>query len=99
LHGQHGIGMILKSRENACVAVSFPKQGNHIELLNRFVLAILLHYVQDRDFGRLFIRVRPYFPLNGRICINGHAGLACRLRAEGIRFQQCANALPEPCQP
>jgi hypothetical protein len=91
LHGQPGIGVILKSRENARVAVSFPKQGNHVELLNRFVWQYYF-YVQDRDFGRMFLRICPYFPFNSRICINGHEWLACRLRDEGIRFQQCGNA-------
>src|SRR3954452_7130110 len=37
LQGQNGIAVILKARENARVAVSFPRQGNHVELLNRFV--------------------------------------------------------------
>jgi len=90
-HGQPGIGVILKSRENARVAVSFPKQGNHVELLNRFVWQYYF-YLQDRDFGRMFLRICPYFPFNSRICINGHEWLACRLREEGIRFQQCGNA-------
>lgn len=91
LHGQPGIGVILKSRENARVAVSFPKQGNHVELLNRFVWQYYF-YIQDRDFGRMFLRICPYFPFNSRICLNGHEWLACRLRDEGIRFQQCGNA-------
>jgi hypothetical protein len=98
LHGQPGIGVILKSRENARVAVSFPKQGNHIELLNRFVWQYYF-YLQDRDFGRMFIRVCPYFPFNCRICINGHEWLACRLREEGIRFQQCGNAFRNCADP
>jgi hypothetical protein len=37
LPGQDGIAVILKSRENARVAVSYPRCGNHIELANRFV--------------------------------------------------------------
>jgi hypothetical protein len=98
LGGQPGIGVILKSRENARVAVSFPKQGNHIELLNRFVWQYYF-YIQDRDFGRMFIRVCPYFPFNSRICINGHEWLACRLRDEGIRFQQCGNAFRNCADP
>jgi hypothetical protein len=98
LRGQPGIGVILKSRENARVAVSFPKQGNHIELLNRFVWQYYF-YLQDRDFGRMFIRVCPYFPFNCRICINGHEWLACRLREEGIRFQQCGNAFRNCADP
>jgi hypothetical protein len=33
LHRQNGIAVILKSRENARVAVCFPYQGDHVELL------------------------------------------------------------------
>lgn len=98
LHGQPGIAVILKSRENARVAVSFPKQGNHVELLQRFVWQYYF-YLQDRDFGRMFLRVCPYFPFNSRICINGHEWLACRLRQEGIRFQQCGNAFRNCADP
>lgn len=98
LHGQPGIGVILKSRENARVAVSFPRQGNQIELCNRFVWQYYF-YLQDRDFGRMFIRVCPYFPFNCRVCINGHEWLACRLRDEGIRFQQCGNAFRNCADP
>lgn len=98
LHGQPGLGVILKSREQARVAVSFPKQGNHIELLPRFVWQYYF-YLQDRDFGRMFIRICPYFPFNSRICINGHEWLACRLRDEGIRFQQCGNAFRNCADP
>jgi hypothetical protein len=91
LRGQPGIAVILKSRENARVAVSFPKRGNHIELCNRFVWQYYF-YLQDADFGRMFLRICPYFPFNARLCINGHEWLACRLREEGIPFQQCGNA-------
>jgi hypothetical protein len=91
LHGQAGMAVILKARENARVAVSFPRQGDHVELLNRFVQQYDF-YLQDRDFGRMFVRVCPYFPFSVRVCLNGHEWLACRLRDEGIAFEQCANA-------
>src|SRR5512143_3203129 len=91
LQGQSGIAVILKSRENARVAVSFPREGNHVELRNRFVQQYYF-YLQDRDFGRMFVRICPYFPFSARVCLNGHEWLACRLRAEGIAFEQCANA-------
>jgi hypothetical protein len=91
LEGQAGMAVILKARENARVAVSFPRQGDHVELLNRFVQQYYF-YIQDRDFGRMFVRVCPYFPFSVRICLNGHEWLACRLREEGISFHQCANA-------
>jgi hypothetical protein len=91
LQGQAGMAVILKARENARVAVGFPRQGDHVELLNRFVPQYYF-YIQDRDFGRMFVHVCPYFPFSVRICLNGHEWLACRLRAEGIAFHQCANA-------
>src|SRR3954451_15702548 len=91
LQGQAGIAVILKARENARVAVSFPRQGDHVALLNRFVQQYDF-YLQDQDFGRMFVRVCPYFPFSARVCLNGHEWLACRLRAEGIAFERCANA-------
>jgi hypothetical protein len=91
LQGQAGIAVILKARENARVAVSFPRQGDHVELLNRFVQQYYF-YLQDQDFGRMFLRVCPYFPFSARICLNGHEWLACRLREQGIAFEPCANA-------
>jgi hypothetical protein len=91
LQGQAGMAVILKARENARVAVAFPRQGDHVELLNRFIQQYYF-YIQDRDFGRMFVRVCPYFPFSVRICLNGHEWLACRLREEGIAFHQCANA-------
>ena len=91
LRDQDGIAVILKSRENARVAVSFPRQGNHVDLCNRFVWQYYF-YLQDQDFGRMFLRICSYFPFNARICLNGHEWLACRLRREGIGFEQCGNA-------
>src|SRR5512142_2165499 len=98
LQGQNGIAVILKSRENARVAVSFPRQGNHIELCNRFVWQYYF-YLQDQDFGRMFLRICPHFPFNARICLNGHEWLACRLREQGIAFQQCGNAFRSCADP
>jgi hypothetical protein len=87
------IAVILKSRENARVAVSYPtKTGGHrIELYSRFVWQYYF-YVQDVDFGRMFLRICPYFPFNARICINGHEWLAQQLRRLGISFRKQANA-------
>src|SRR5262249_34158991 len=96
--GQHGIAVILKSRENARVAVSFPRQGNHIELCNRFVWQYYFS-IQDRDFGRMSLRICPSFPFNARLGLNGHEWLACRLRQEGIAFEQCGNAFRASADP
>jgi hypothetical protein len=89
---QPGVAVILKSRENAAVAVSHANRGQpHIEMQRRFVWQYYF-YLQDRDFGRMFLRVCPYFPFNARVCINGHEWLARRMAEEAIPFRQCGNA-------
>jgi hypothetical protein len=93
LRAEAGIAVILKSRENARVAVSFATRtgGNRIEVYSRFVWQYYF-YVRDREFGRMFLRVCPYFPFNARVCMNGHEWLACQMRREGVAFRQAANA-------
>lgn len=88
-----GIAVILKSRENARVAVSYatPTGGNRIEVYPRFVWQYYF-YLRDRDFGRMFVRLCPYFPFNARIYLNGHEWLARQMEREGIVFDQAANA-------
>lgn len=87
-----GLAVILKSREAARVAVSRATQGQpHIEMQPRFVWQYYF-YLRDNDFGRMFVRVCPYFPFNARLCLNGHQWLACHMRREGIEFRQCGNA-------
>jgi hypothetical protein len=93
LHGQPGIAVILKCREGARVAVSYPtKSGSHhLELCQRFVDQYYF-YLQDANFGPMFLRLCPYLPFNGRMVINGHDWLACQMRRENIGFRQHGNA-------
>jgi hypothetical protein len=49
-------------------------------------------YVNDRNWGRMFVRLCPYFPFSARICLNQHHRLAQRLQEQKIDFQQCSNA-------
>jgi hypothetical protein len=93
LRSPSGVAAILKSRENARVAVSYPtKTGGHrIEVYNRFVWQYYF-YVRDEQFGRMFFRICPYFPFNARICLNGHEWLAHQMRRHGISFRQEDNA-------
>jgi hypothetical protein len=93
LRSPSGIAVILKSRENARVAVSYPtKTGGHrIELYNRFVCQYYF-YIQDVDCGRMFFRICPYFPFNARVYVNGHEWLAQQMRKLGISFRKEANA-------
>lgn len=90
--GEPGVAVILKSRENARVAAARATRGMpHIEMSSRFVWQYYF-YLLDTDWGRMFLRICPYFPFNARVCVNGHEWLAVRLRAEGIGFRQYGNA-------
>ncbi|MCH7685410.1 MAG: hypothetical protein IH899_01800 [Planctomycetes bacterium] len=90
--GEPGVAVILKCRENARVAISCATAGQpHVEMAPRFVWQYYF-YLLDADWGRMFLRICPYFPFNARVCVNGHEWLAWRMRAEGIRFRQCGNA-------
>ncbi len=88
-----GIAVILKSRENARIAVSYPTTtgGNRIEVVSRFVWQYYF-YLRDSDWGRMFLRICPYFPFNARVYVNQHERLAQQLKAERISFQQAGNA-------
>ena len=95
-----GIVVILKSRENARVAVSYatPSGGNRIEVCTRFVWQYYF-YLRDQDWGRMFLRICPYFPFNARVCVNPHEHLARQLEREGIAFRQAANAFVQCAEP
>ena len=95
-----GIAVILKSRENARIAVSYPTAsgGNRIEVYTRFVWQYYF-YLRDQDWGRMFLRICPYFPFNARICVNQHEWLARRLQEEGVFFRKAANAFVQCSKP
>jgi hypothetical protein len=95
-----GIVVILKSRENARVAVSYPTPsgGNRIEVCTRFVWQYYF-YLRDQDWGRMFLRICPYFPFNARVCLNQHEHLARQLEDEGISFRKAANAFLQCSDP
>jgi hypothetical protein len=85
---------ILKAREPAriLIAIGTPKDNRwHLELKQRWVDHYNF-YINDADWGRIFVRVCPYFPFSARVCLNQHHWLARRLARKGLRFRQCANA-------
>jgi hypothetical protein len=49
-------------------------------------------YLRDKHWGRMFVRMCPYFPFPARICLNQHHWLANRMREENIDFEQTSNA-------
>ena len=86
------IVVILKGREPARYLVAIGKDDRwHLEYKRRWPDQYNF-YLRDREWGRMFVRICPYFPFSARICLNQHHWLANRLRAEGIAFRQCGNA-------
>lgn len=84
--------VILPAREPARILIAIGKDDRwHLEYAWRWVKQYNF-YLLDREWGRLFIRVCPYFPFSARICLNQHHWLAHRLQAEQISFRQCGNA-------
>jgi hypothetical protein len=100
LGSRFGIAVILKSRENARIAVSYAtaRGGNRIEVLTRFIWQYYF-YLRDEEWGRMFVRVSTYFPFNARVCVNQHEWLARQLQREGIFFRKAANAFVQCSDP
>ncbi len=84
--------VILKAREPARILVAIGKDERwHLEYKRRWVIQYNF-YLVDRDWGRMFVRLSPYFPFSARLCLNQHHWLANRLAVEGIPVRQCGNA-------
>ena len=88
------VAVILKAREPARILVAIGGENNdspHLELKQRWVNQYNF-YLNDKRWGRMFVRLCPYFPFSARVCLNQHHWLALRLREGGVDFQQCTNA-------
>jgi len=86
--------VILKAREPARILTAIGTKAEnrwHLELKQRWVDQYNF-YIEDAAWGRMFVRVCPYFPFSARVCLNQHHWLARRLEQKGIRVRQCANA-------
>jgi hypothetical protein len=86
--------VILKAREPARIMTAIgDKKANrwHLQIAERWVVQYNF-YVNDRRWGRMFVRMCPYLPFSARVCLNQHHWLANRMREAGIDFEQCSNA-------
>lgn len=86
--------VVLKAREPARImtAVGDSRTNRwHLQIANRWVVQYNF-YINDRRWGRMFVRICPYLPFSARVCLNQHHWLANRMRDEGTDFKQCANA-------
>jgi hypothetical protein len=87
--------VILKGREPARILLAIGNKQDdrwHLQFAQRWVIQYNF-YVNDRQWGRMFVRLCPYFPFSARVYLNQHHWLAHRLRTERIDFPQCANAI------
>jgi hypothetical protein len=84
---------IIKAREPVRILTAVGQQGksSHLETKLRWVNQIN-YYIQDRDFGPMFVRISPYFPFTARLCLNQHDWIAIRLRSQGIDVRQRSNS-------
>ena len=92
---------ILKAREPARImtAIGTKKENRwHLELKQRWVNQYNF-YINDSEWGRMFVRVCPYFPFSARVCLNQHHWIANRLKQKDIRFRQSTNAFSSCADP
>lgn len=85
---------ILRAREPARILIANGNKKDdrwHLQLAQRWVIQYNF-YINDARWGRMFVRVCPYFPFSARVCLNQHYWLANRMREQGIQFQLCSNA-------
>jgi hypothetical protein len=88
------VAVILKAREPARIMTAIgDRRANrwHLQIAERWVVQYNF-YVNDRRWGRMFVRMCPYLPFSARVCLNQHHWLANRMREAGVDFQQCSNA-------
>jgi len=82
---------IIKAREPAWILTSVGKESCHLEMKQRWVKQYSF-YIKDPEWGKMFVRVCPYFPFSARVYWNQHHWLAEQMRKRGIGFQQDQNA-------
>ena len=84
--------VILKAREPARIMIAIGAQDRwHLQLAQRWIVQYNF-YINDLNWGRMFVRICPYLPFSARVCLNQHHWLANRMRAESIDFKQYSNA-------
>jgi len=93
---QPGIAAIIKAREPERIAIN--QYGQHIEMMQRWVLCYTF-YLQDTHFGRMSVRICPYFPFNIALWMNQHYWLARQMQQLGIAFRQCDNSFLDCAEP
>jgi hypothetical protein len=85
---------IVKAREPGRILIANGNKKDdrwHLQMAQRWINQYNF-YLNDARWGRMFVRLCPYFPFTARVCLNQHHWLAIRMREKKIDFQQCTNA-------
>jgi len=91
--------VIIRTREPAGLMTAIGEGKKwHLETKYRWVNQYNF-YIQDAQWGPMFVRVCPYFPFSTRICLNQHHWLAEKMKQAGIRFTQTGNAFRQCSDP
>lgn len=88
------VAVILKAREPARIMIAIgDKAANrwHLQIADRWVSQYNFS-INDRNWGRIFVRICPCLLFSARVCLSQHHWLANRMREHGIEFKQVANA-------
>jgi hypothetical protein len=92
-----GVVFIGKAQEKAAVfrtekryhqqsGATYPWLVRSTAMVNHYYF-----YLQDRDFGPLFIKFCSYFPYNAKLCLNGHEYAKQQLTQKEIEFAPLDN--------
>jgi hypothetical protein len=61
--------VILKAREPARIMIAIGKEERwHLQLAQRWIVQYNF-YINDRNWGRMFVRICPYLPFSARVCL------------------------------
>jgi hypothetical protein len=77
-----------EKRTNAKTGKKYP-----FIVRSRSMVNFYYFYIQDRDFGPLFIKFSTYFPYTAKVCLNGHEWLKQQLAQRGVGFEALDNGL------
>lgn len=56
-------------------------------------------YIQDRQFGPMFIKVCWYAPWTMKLCLNGHEWAKCQAKRQGLKFESLDNGFLSCSEP
>jgi len=77
-----------EKRTNPQTGQKYPWLVRSTAMVNQYYF-----YIEDSDFGPLFIKFCSYFPYTAKVCINGHEWLKRQLQNNDIAFEALDNGI------